>query len=469
MIAALALAVLASARDHVVSREVEGEIVCTIHARNVPAGTIAQEIAAAASRKIEGLDGALAPIDVDLVDRPWSEALERVLGAAGARPRMGATIGIERDLLAGESSDEIAEAAFRSALRASPSHEESAAARLELGRLLEHRGQHRAARAAWEEIPSRHDGSPSVADAWREIAESALAEEEIDEAARALSALGALVDPHPHHAFARRALARILTRRGDALAALALLDTVDALYATRDPIERRERLIARAEALTANGDHRAALQALDRAASTDWKRSETLDALRARGEALAAAGDAGNASIAWLRAAQICDGKPRAAAFSRAAELALSAQDGLGALAIANTASREGDARDFAAPTFAAMRLLELVSSPSDDAADATLIAEEALSAGDLAAVRAFLATPADGALSNDLAARRVVLAAFVANQEYGLEPALDELRRALALFGTGSARERLFAAAATVLERRGLFARAANALGGEL
>lgn len=469
MIACAALLLLASVQEHVVAHEVEGEVVCTIHARNVPAETIAKEIATAASRPITGLDGTLGEIDVDLVDRPWSEALERVLGAAGARPRMGATITIERDLLAGESSDEIAEAAFRSALRAAPAHEESAAARLDLGRLLERRGQHRAARVAWEEVPARHDGSPHVADAWREIAESALAEENIDEAARALSALGALVDPHPHHAFARRALARVLTRRGDALAALALLDTVDALYATRDPIERRERLIARAEALTAKGDPRAALQALDRAASADWKRGETVDALRARGEALAASGDPGNASIAWLRAAQFSDGKARAAAFARAAELALSAHDGIGALAIAHTAAREGAGASVVQTTQDAMRMLGLLSLPLEDASEATLLAEEALAAGDVAAVRAFLATPADVALSNELAARRVVLAAFVANHEHGLEPALEELRRALAMFGAGPARERLFAAAATVLERRGLFARAANALGGEL
>jgi hypothetical protein len=328
--------------------EVEGELVCTVHARHVPIDELLRQVGREAQRTVEGLENLreYPEVEVDLVDRPLELVVERMCGAAGLRAQVKAkTITVKLDLDGAATIDDLvdmADVTFVRALRRYPEAVEAAEAEFLLGDIQEQRQNQGAARAHYDTLIRTFPESSFFVEALMRSATILSRLGQWREASTYWSQLANHPPPNAYAVFARVELARSLAMSGDGRQALAMMDALDNVAPAESLSERAGRLYVRAAALVAAGKGQEGLEMLEQAMKAGLDQAATADAARLRADALDHADRPTEASRAWLAFARTCADDRKRDAFVRAAQSAERAGDSLGVLFIERTAVGSG-------------------------------------------------------------------------------------------------------------------------------
>lgn len=363
------LATLARAGDNphdLVIQEIEGDLVCSIHARRASLSTLLSEIAERTGRKIEGLDacGALEPITVELDGRPLNQVVHTLLGCAGLRARIHPTaIEVLPDLgprASAEDLDEQAGVAWLRALQNHPEHPLGAQAEIRLGEIQERRGHARTAAGHYDLVVRNWPESALAPEALVRCGAILEKNGQWSEAAVRFTTLANLVQPHTYATKARLELARCLAGSNDARQALFVLDALDNLFPDPPLRERQARLFVRALALGGLGRHGEALHTLQDADAIGVESEWQEEALELRAEALEHFDRPAEAARMWLKLSQSSQGKEKERALVNAARLAHEAGDAIGVLMIQRSAAGTAAAASIEAFAREARQELEL-------------------------------------------------------------------------------------------------------------
>lgn len=475
-----------------VSYDEDGSELLSIQAREVSTRAFLGLVARELRLELSGLDA----IDRDpkitavLVERPYRDALRWTLGSVGLRARVeGKRLEVLEDVSPYPTSGQLFEEASRryfTALKEHPEWPLADRAQLALAEIEERLGPDR-----WGSAVLWYDALV------REYPESELVPEALLRAARVLSRTGdwsqavlryqelaALPTPHPYHVTARRELATMLCRLGEATEdpeagaelgqrALHFLDALESNYMTQDPSERRARFLVRSRALSLTGDSVEALRALD--AAERYAENTNLDPevteLRAR--AFARAGDHGSASTAWLVFADQSFGAERERGVVEAARAALEGGHEVAVLAIERMARNEGFAARLAVEaTEARLRLGLPTADVSGFSARANWMRGRSLveqGSWSAAADALALAWKARGELEPDEARAMTLSYADALGRSARLARAIEVLREAVGEEPSTRLREPYYRLASELYEQHGMLDQAIEALKGRL
>jgi TolA-binding protein len=458
-----------------VVRDLDGERVCTVHARHERVEALALALASQSALTLQGAGVAVNtdPIDVDLVDRPLPQALGIILGAAGLRAR------IQGDVIVLESDDDpdadaldaLAEAAYLRALRSFPDGEDTAGTEFAMGEIQSRRKNDEAACTHYDSVAKLRPDSPLAAEALWRAGSILQARGDWSEAAVRFSRLANLPRASSWTVKARLQLARSLAIAGDGTRALPMLDSLDRLFPANSNDERSLRLGVRATALCAAGRASEALTALDEALRLVPDLAAAPDMMRLRAEALERVGQTAAAGRAWLACAQAFEGAPKRVALENSARLALAASDFVGVLFLERESVGTGAEPAIAVLASRAREKLgfEAQHEPTNDSRIAQ--AEEFLALGSLSEAET-LAEPmwqGRSALSAGQLARVSLVHARAIDAKSGIEPAIAVLRDAMSRLKDPALRKRIYLLAGELYERHENFDLAVEAYGGHL
>lgn len=475
-----------------VSYDESGSELLSIQARDASTHALLNLVARKLRLELTGLDG----IDRDpkitaiLVDRPYRDAIRWTLGSVGLRARIdGKRLEVMEDVGPYPTSGQLFEEASRRYFTALKEHADwplADRAQMALAEIEERLG------------PSRWNSAVLWYDALvRDFPDSDLVPDALLRSARVLGKTGdwsqavlryqdlaELPTPHPYHVTARRELATMLCRLGEATEAvdagaelgeraLHFLDALESNYLTQDPLERRERFLVRSRALSLTGDSVGALRALDAAEryAASSEADPVVTELRAR--AFARAGDHGSASTAWLVYADQNFGEERERGVIEAARAALEGEREVAVLAIERMARNEGFAERLAVEaTEARLRLGLPTKDVSGFGARAnwlrgrTLVEQGSWKA---AADAIALAWDARNELEPDEARAMALAYANALGKSARLARALDVLREAVRGEPSTRLREPYYRLASELYEEHGMLDQAIEALKGRL
>lgn len=460
-------------------REVDGDVLCSVQAKNVSVQAVIEEIAQRTARTLTGFEGrgTLEAISVHIEERPLQYAVATSLGATGLRARITSTsIDVYPDLgtrATPEELDDQTEVAYLRALKAFPDDTAASRAEFALAEIQERRGNDAAALSHFEAVARRTADAEFIPDALMRAGVILERMGDWREAARPFSALANLAEPHPHQARARLEIARCMTYTGDARQALFMLDALEQVFPAADAHERQARLYVRARALNGTEQHADALRTLAEAESLGSDATQNASAMEMRAEALEHFARPAEAARAWLSFSEAARGADRRRALANAARLALDADDWIAVLMIekyARGSGAEGDIAEFARSARANLGLDGnggLPTSPEES----LMRAEELLSARAFrSAVQTCEALYRTRELLDEaLFTRLASVYARALDADRGVGEAIDVLRAAVRSMKDVENRKRMYVLAAELYESHELFDEAIAAYGGNL
>jgi len=350
MLASLALQDGAPPRFAVSVREVEGDQVCSIQARQARLIDLLQAVGEQLDVNVQGLEYVprQTRMTVELRRRPVREVLDYMLRSVGleVEQRVGALI-VREDLKL--SVDELrasAQAAYIHALRAYPNHELAPSGMLGQAQVEESSGNLVAARMRYDDLVDTYPDSELVPRAMARSAELFMEEEEWAHAAQRYADLLRLEYEHGYEVEAYTNLALCTTMLGDHERALHMLDAFESLD---EPVDREDwlrRQFVRARALIGLKQLGRAAAILDDADAWAPEGRNALVSSELRARLLSAKGLDAEASRAWLALARDAAGTDRDRALREAARHALAAEDDMGVFFIERFADELGSEAD---------------------------------------------------------------------------------------------------------------------------
>jgi tetratricopeptide (TPR) repeat protein len=408
-------------------------------------------------------------VSIELERRPLEQVLAIVIGTQGLRHEV--VRGTLRLLPPSNDPSELlrlAQSAWNT-VEAEGDEHAAASAKLAQGNLAEVRGDLDGAYHIYAEL-AEEEHSPDAPEATYRAGRILERLGHWAEAAQHFRVLAALDGAKSFHAKARLELARVSIELGDAKSALHILNFLDANFPTEDSVERAERRLVRARALTADHEWVEALRTLESgeviSASDAQARS-----LAIRAEAFEGLGFEVEAARAWLIfAREAAASEERVGAFENAVRLSLAGGDELGVLFLCREAAKAGADEGLGAYAHQARLRLGLEEDQAPASLDERLaLAEERLAGGDLhRAADLFEGLYlARGALDQPDQARVIVGWAQVLVDRVGLEGALEVLARNRSGFEDPLAAQALDLAAAHLLEAEGRYDEAVEAYRG--
>ena len=311
-----------------------GDLLCTIAARNAPVQAIVAELAERAGLEIDGARHVPneAEATVRLERRPLDQVLQYVVGGLGVRASTTShrillrpelpPFPTETDLL------DAADLAYRRALKYDPNSAFADRAEFALGQIALRRGNPDAAVGHWDILIDQYKESPLVPEALFRGAEVRVSQGRWADAALELSELIELEIPHEFAMDAHRLLALCTTRVGNHQRALYHIDALDKQFPPETGAELARRNFIRARAHTGLGNAVAALRLLDARESRLFAGDHPGERIELVAAAMQVAGRPQDAAVAWLEYAGRATGTEQARAYGLAAELALEAQIG---------------------------------------------------------------------------------------------------------------------------------------------
>lgn len=451
-------------RFHVDVTDDDGELVCTLQADNAPLHDVLLELSERAQVSLDGFDTSWRKtlISADLRKRPLRQVLTFVLGSVGlsGELRQGA-LHLREGLEASDEREVLYDAALASYLRVLrdfPEHALAAQAERSQAWIEVERGRLAAARAHYESLIEQHGSSELVPEALYECALLLMRDEAWQEASNRLSDLLRLEKETEYEFKARLELAWCVAELGEFERALYMIDALDAVEPPTTDAEELRRGLVRVRTMAGLGQGKAALELLDDldARLVDGESRGT--SLELRAIACRAAGRIADAARAWVSYSELVDGPRRAHALSNAAQLALEADDEIGAMFIAQLAKDSGV--DLTATVREARTRLSLDQLELTATTLAQRVARaERLLAGGLAGEALEVLQPLQAqvaGLDEDSRVRFSLAYGRALEREVGVDAALEHFRDALPHIESPDARVRIYLLAAELLEAQG-------------
>lgn len=449
----------------------------TVRAKQVPLDQLLGAIANKGGYDLEGLGRltSMPLITIDLRQRRLGQVLEYTLGSVGLRHEL------RRDtitlLVASETPEtedllNLASVAWLNATSRFPENPSAPIARLAQGEIAEMRRNQAAALNHYLTLIESYPRCDSVPEAHMRCGRIFQRMKRWSEGSEQYKAIADIKDATPYHAMARLEVARCSVNLGDPQSALYILQSLEADYATPDPVENAGRVLVRSMALNAQGRHMEALRALD-AVGPRMDSIANADAAKTRAMSLEGLKLYGDASQSWLIYSRSVSPGEQEEALREAARLALLGRDELAVLFICKEAAKIPPARSFEEFEREARRRLgfEVAEEPQAAAVtDRITLAEQWLEQGEhQRATEVFESLfLARGALGDEEKTARVCVGwAKCVERREDLERALQILAEARPGLETLPARGILDIGAAALLEKHELYERAVDAYRG--
>ena len=325
----------------------EGEALCSVHAEQATPQVIfgalmreARALPSIDSMPVVGADFVPTEplLDVVITDRPFSEALDIVMGCVGLRSEHRAgTLTITKEFKEAASGEELLESARRSLVNtftAHPNTDLSARILHTLARVEEKLGAADAASGHLRQIAEDFPNSDLVPAA---LSHAGHLLQEAGNWGEAKQVLGQLCNlPYAHDLYPNGLLelARCHAQLGEGHEGLRVLDALDAIWPLEKLdetlVERAERLFVRAACLHEAGDPGQTLVLLDQCNGLGHRGDLDPQVFPLRARALEAVGRPVDAALAWLARSRSAESQAlQGEALTEAARLALVADDQL--------------------------------------------------------------------------------------------------------------------------------------------
>lgn len=468
---------------------VSGDILCSVRARKASVHDLVAEIATQTGRDLSGFDLAASGHDatVRLDSRPVGQALHYILGSVGYRAEITSrSIIVRSELPPFPETDQLLDAAdlsYQRALSYHPTSDNGDQAELALARIQDRLGNASLSRSHYEVLIDNYPASDHTQIALYEAGNLLKRERNWEASAvkfRSLIELEAenisfqgVLESHPYAIEARLSLARCSAQLGNYEHAIYGLNDLENLSPAENDHERGRRHYVRARALIGKTDYVDALRLLNREDTRTTAGDHPGERVELIAEALALSGRQADASLAWLEYSQQATGVAQAEALVKAAELALSGGDNLGALMICRQAKDQGHEMAVAALENQARAELDFVERDLIHVGfDQRLErGEEFVSQGQMHAAYIELNRLEDQTetLSSSILARFALAYAQSLEAEVGIDETVRFLRKVLPLQPDIEERRAIYRLAAQLFEKNELFDRAIDALGGKL
>ena len=331
-------------------QEVDGDFVCSIHARQARLVELLQELGKRMDLSVQGLEYVprQTRVTVDLRRRPVREALDYILGGVGleADQRVGVLVVREDLVLSLDDLRAAAQASYLRALREYPNHELAPEAMFGQALLEESAGNISAARTRYDDLVGSYPESSLIPRAMARSAQLFLDEEEWGYAAQRYADLLRLEYEHGYEVEGFIHLALCTTMLGDHQRAIHMLDAFESATTTVDRETWLQREFVRIRALIGLRQLRRAASLLDDADAWAPEGANALLSMELRARLLSAKGYHDQASRAWLSYAHAAEGVERDRALRHAARHSLIAEDEMGVFFIERFAHELGSEAD---------------------------------------------------------------------------------------------------------------------------
>lgn len=455
---------------------VDGELLVTVHARDVAVDQVVRAIAQKANLTLAGFDPAKRHplVAVELDQRPLDMVLEFVLGSVGLEyERSGANLTVHGHDRAKDALLERAQASYLRATSFFPKSRYAAKARIAQGWLAQQRGDLSTALNMYQLVVQNYPDSPELPRAYLESGRVSEALGNWREASASYDSLSQLTVPHDFHAEQRLGRARCDIALAEPEAALYKLKTLDLNIPAFDDDELAERILVRAQAHNGLRDYRTALIDLDQIDQLNSPLIHSADYLRATAIALEGLGMYGPAGTAWLAYSKTSSGADRQTAVETSVDLFMKAGDEVNALFAVRFAESLGSTQRVALlkeQLFVRLGLDQLETPGEQNGAAARLEkSREAWASGDVGTAYGLLG-PLVGnlaALDDVQRAEAAILWARCLDRLEGLDAAINFLREARPQLTAMDNQARLDLMAAELFEANDMFDEAVDAYGG--
>lgn len=455
---------------------VDGELLITVHARDISVDQVVRSIAKKANLTVTGFapDKRHPLVAVELDQRPLDMVLEFVLGSVGLEfERAGAVIEVHGHDKGSEALLDRAQIAYVRATTFFPQSPRAAGGRMAQGWIAQKRGDLSTALNMYQLVVQQYPDSPEIPRAHLESARVSEALGNWREASASYDRLSELSVPHDFHAEQRLGRARCDIALAEPEAAIYKLKTLDLNIPAFTDEEMAERVLVRAQAHNALRDYSAALVDLDQIDQLNSPLVHTPDYLRATAialEGLALYGPAGNA---WLAYAQKSSGANRQTAVETAVDLFMKAGDEVNAMFAVRFAESLGSSTkvDLLKEQLYERLGLDQGDQEDDSQTHAERIEKARLAYEDGNVSTAYqqlkpLVTNAGNLTESDLVAAVVVFARCTEQLE-GLDSAINLLRSMREVIASVDNLKRLDLVAADLYRQNGLFDEEVDAYGG--
>ena len=478
---ALICAVAPAQNSAVIETSTEnGDLYCTIEAREFPVHKLMTSLCSKAGIELTGFEDIddSPPVTVYLQQRPFSVAVEYVLGAAGLAGSLSAdrlTVdGIQKPFATREQSLQAAEIAYLSTLQRFPDGDHAAAARLALADIALLRGEREKAVRHYELLARQDTDTTTHLNARLRAARLLL---ELEDWPRAMPHLRHVAESEAEDAIiveARRGLARCVLMRGEEQQALYMVYALDNVIEPLNSFDEADRLLIRARAKIGLGDYHNALRDLDRALRVSGGAIDEFEGMDLRAQAMELDGRPVEAALAWVQFSRTKDDELKRKAMIRAAAMALSVEgEELGVIFLWKLADNEGFG-DSLVPFANEARSRLGLDALSYSEGTRTMRLNRALQLIDQglpdesAKILATLQPEFRQFEAEDRIRFALAYAPIIEKRET-FEDAIDLLRLVLPTLESSENRTKLYLLAGEMYERHGNFEDAAAAYGGEL
>ena len=322
---------------------VDEENRCTLIFETMSLRTVLTEITNQMGIELEGFEGLKRTILVsaNLRERPLRQALEYLLGSVDLRYTLRTNALTIRDAndrdIERPQLLQIASAAYFRAQARFPGHKRAPGARINQGILERERGNWIGALEHYQEIRENYSDSDEALEAIYLAGRMHLKLEQWSEASLTFRELINLRTKHEFRVEGMKGFARSLIELGDEETALHTLAIIDKGFLATEVKDRRERLLLRAEALTATDKNIDCLRILESLQSSALEEHELAKVHELRARAFDGLDMPAEAGRSWLLFVETAEGSERDAAIIKATELALASNDELAVLFISST------------------------------------------------------------------------------------------------------------------------------------
>lgn len=455
---------------------VDGELLVTVHARDIAVDQVVAAIAKKANLTLSGFDPnkrhPLVAIELD--QRPLDMVLEFVLGSVGLEyDRAGANLEVHGHDKSRAALLDRAQIAYVRATTFFPKSPRAAAGRMAQGWIAQEKGDLMSALNFYQLVVQNYPDSPELPRAHLESGRVSEALGNWREASSSYDRLSELAIPHDFHAEQRLGRARCDIALAEPEAAIYKLKTLDLNIPAFDDAELAERILVRAQAHNAMRDYNTALIDLDQIDQLASPLIHAPEYLRATAIALEGLGLYGPAGNAWLAYSKKAKGGDRQAAVETSVDLFMQAGDEVNALFAVRFAESLGSTQKVAllkAQLFERLGLDQLEKEQDPNSTSQRLEkAQTAWDDGDVGAAYGQL-----GPLIQNLAslpdrerADAACLWAQCLDHLEGIESAVEFLRQAREIVHAMDNRSRLDLVAAELYENHDMFDEAVEAYSG--
>lgn len=454
---------------------IEGELLVSVVARDIPVDEVVAAIAKQAGLEVSGFrpDRRQPLVAIELRQRPLDMTLEFVLGSVGLEfDRAGSALTVHGHDKSPKALLDRASAAYLRATNSFPKSEHAPAARLAQAWIAEQNEDLTSALNLYQLVPTNYPASPEVAEA---LYKSARISEQLGnwrDAVQDYDALSQLTFSHGFHAEQRLGRARCDIALGDPTGALYKLRTLELNMPAMNDAQLAERTLVRAQAHNGQRDYKSALIDLDEIDQLNSPLTTAPEYLRATAIALEGLGLMGPAGQSWLAYSKLTSGAERETALEMAVELFLQADDEVNALYAVRFAESIGGSQKLAQLKLQLRQRLgldQLEYDNSDTPAVRLERAEAAWNDGDVGGAYSelgpLIASPEE--LSEAECTQAASLWARCLDNLEGIDSAMAFLRKARPELSSLDNRTRLDLVAASLFEARELFDKAVDAYGG--